>query len=232
MTILFDPQLSERDFSSHLLFVSELLHWTKSKGLHLSTTPPISAFDFVQFEALLCAIERNSSEVSPEQALKIVLNYPVLKNDPALQKYPDDIDPITCRWLLGAEAHRKWRELLTQAITAHELVMLDFGSKLPIDAVLKPATAPVVSDTKPAAKSSTAANNWCHLARDYATEAWHDRPANTNPSKEDIANKVRLRFQEEGIQSVRGPLSAATIVREALTSWNKPRQSGKPGVPV
>lgn len=132
MTTLFDSRLSDRDFASQLLHVDDLLTWAKSKRLHLRTTPPIDKNEFVQVEALLCAIERHANNLTPEQALSIVLNDPVLKNDPVFQKYPDDIDPTTCRWLLGAEAHRKWRELLSGAIAAHELELLDFGSKLPI----------------------------------------------------------------------------------------------------
>lgn len=143
MTTLFDSRLSDRDFGSPLLHVGDLLKWMKAKRLHLRTTPPIDGYEFVQVEALLCAIERHANDLTPEQALEIVLNDPVLKNDLILQKYPDDIDPTTCRWLLGAEAHRKWRELLSGAIAAHELTLLDFGSKLPIDTA--PAQDPTTS---------------------------------------------------------------------------------------
>ena len=144
MTTLFDSQLSCRDYASHLLHVGDLLEWAKSKRLHLKTTPPIDSSEFVQVEALLCAIERHAGELTPDQALEIVLNDPVLKNDPIFQKYPDDIDPTKCRWLIGSEAHRKWRELLTGAIELRELMLLDFGSKLPID------TAPEQSPATPA----------------------------------------------------------------------------------
>jgi hypothetical protein len=146
MTTLLDSRLSDRDFASHLLHVDDLLTWAKSKRLHLPTVPPIDVHEFVQVEALLFGIERDASNVTPEQALNIVLNDQVLKNDPVIQKYPDDIDPITCRWLLGVVAHRKWRELLSGAIAAHELELLDFGSKLPIYTapVQSPATLPPV----------------------------------------------------------------------------------------
>ena len=153
MTTLFDSRLSDRDFASHLLHVDDLLTWAKSKRLHLRTTPPIDKSEFVQVEALLCAIERHANNLTPEQALSIVLNDPVLKNDPVFQKYPDDIDPSTCRWLLGAEAHRKWRELLSSAIAAHELALLDFGSKLPIN------TAPAQTAATPAPVVATGASD-------------------------------------------------------------------------
>ena len=144
MTTLFDSRLSCRDYASRLLHVGELLEWAKSNRLHLRTTPPIDKGEFIQVENLLCAIERHASNLTPEQALDIVLNDPVLKNDPALQKYSDDIDPVRCLWLIGANAHKKWRELLTSAIAAHELTLLDFGSKLPIH------TAPTTDSNGPA----------------------------------------------------------------------------------
>ena len=144
MTTLFDSQLSCRDYASRLLHVGELLEWAKSNRLHLRTTPPIDKGEFIQVENLLCAIERHASNLTPEQALDVVLNDPVLKNDPALQKYSDDIDPVRCLWLIGAAAHQKWRELLSTAIQNQELSLLDFGSKLPIQ------TAPTQTGTTPA----------------------------------------------------------------------------------
>lgn len=147
MTTLFHAELSDRDFASHLLHVGDLLEWIKSKRLHLKTTPPVNDFEFVQVEALLCAIERNANNLTTDQALEIVLNTPALKDYPIFQKYPNDIDPTTCRWLIGANAHKKWRELLTGAIAAHELTLLDFGSKLPIHTAPAQTTtsAPVVA---------------------------------------------------------------------------------------
>jgi hypothetical protein len=150
MTTLFDSRLSDRDYASYLLHVGDLVKWVESKRLHLQAAPD-DMYEFVQVEALLSAIERHANNVTPEQALNIVLNDPVLKNDPVIQKYPDDIDPITCRWLLGAEAHRKWRELLYSAISAGELTLLDFGSKLPVniaptESTATPAPAPVVAE--------------------------------------------------------------------------------------
>lgn len=144
MNTLFHAKLSEREFSSHLLHVADLLAWAESKRLHLRTSPALDGFEFVQVEALLCAIERQSQDLTPDQAAEIVLNHPILKNDPVVTRYPDDVDPTTCRWLLGADAHKKWRDLLSGAIERHELALLDFASKLPID------TAPATDTATPA----------------------------------------------------------------------------------
>lgn len=147
MTTLFHAEISDREFSSHLLHVGDLLEWAESKRLHLQTKPDLDGFKFVQVEALLCAIERQTQNMTPEQAAEIVLNHPVLKNDPAVTRRPDDVDPTTCRWLLGANAHKKWRELLSSAIQSHELTLLDFASKLPIEpAPEQTAPAPVATE--------------------------------------------------------------------------------------
>lgn len=143
MTTVFDSELSGRDFGSNLLHVGDLLEWAKNKRLHLRATPAIDGTEFVQVEALLCAIERQAIDLTPSQALEIVLNSPALKSNPIFQKYPEDIDPTHCRWLIGAAAHAQWRKLLSAAIAARELALLDFGSKLPID------TAPAQSNTAP-----------------------------------------------------------------------------------
>ena len=51
------------------------------------------------------------------------------------------------RWLVGADAHMQWRRLLERAVEAGELVLLHFGSKLPVEARTEPQAAPVVADS-------------------------------------------------------------------------------------
>lgn len=136
MNTLFHAELSEREFSSHLLHVGDLLAWAESKRLHLRTSPALDGFEFVQVEALLCAIECQSQDLTRDQAAEIVANNPALKNERMAKLNP--------AWLLGADAHKKWRELLSGAIERHELTLLDFASKLPID------TAPATGTAKPA----------------------------------------------------------------------------------
>lgn len=143
MTTLFDSRLSDRDFSSRLLHVGDLLEWVKTKRLHLQTMPALDGFEFVQVEALLCAVERETKALTPAQAINIVMNDPALRNDPFLQRYPDDVDAQGALWILGAEAHRKWRELIAGAVASQELQLLDFASKLPIDKTLNPSATGV-----------------------------------------------------------------------------------------
>ena len=159
MTTLFNSELSGRDFGSQLLHTGDLMAWAESKRLHL---PDIAGFEFVQVEALLCAIERQ--DLTPEQAFEIVANDPALKNHRAAD------DPITAMWLLGAAAHKKWRELLSVAIERHELTLLDFASKLPINA---PATdtatpAPVAASEAPAQRAKR--RSWLDVTGVYITE--------------------------------------------------------------
>ncbi len=125
--VLFHAELSEREFGSALLSVGKLTAWAQDKNLELMTLPPLAGYRFVQAEALLCAIERGANNLTPEQAAAIV------QADPVLSKHRAATDPVTCRWLLGADAHSSWRRLLEAAIEKQELTLLNFGSKLPIN---------------------------------------------------------------------------------------------------
>ena len=138
--ILFHPDLVDREFGSHLLAVPKLAEWAAKQGLEVVTHPPIGGFQFVQVEAFLCAIENAARENTPEpMAAAIVQATPHLAHDRAAE--------VTPRWLVGADAHMQWRRLLERAVEAGELVLLHFGSKLPVEARTEPQTAPVVAES-------------------------------------------------------------------------------------
>ena len=143
--ILFHPDLVGREFGSHLIAVSKLTDWAAKRGLEVDTQPPIGGFQFVQVEAFLCAIERAARESTrdEQQAAAIVQATPHLAHDGAA-----DVAP---RWLVGADAHMQWRRLLERAVEAGELVLLHFGSKLPVQASAKPEAAPAVNRGTPKA---------------------------------------------------------------------------------
>lgn len=125
--ILFHPDLVDREFGSHLIAVPKLTEWAAKHGLEVVTQPPIRGFQFVQVEAFLCAIENAARENTPEpMAVAIVQTTPHLAHDRAAE--------VTPRWLVGADAHMQWRRLLERAVEAGELVLLHFGSKLPVEA--------------------------------------------------------------------------------------------------
>ena len=138
--ILFHPDLVDREFGSHLIAVPKLTEWAAKHGLEVVTQPPIRGFQFVQVEAFLCAIENAARENTPEpMAAAIVQATPHLAHDRAAEVAP--------RWLVGADAHLQWRRLLERAVEAGELVLLHFGSKLPVQASTEPQTAPVVAES-------------------------------------------------------------------------------------
>lgn len=124
MKVLSLPALHGRDFGSSLLAVEDLKEWLKANRLRLFTDPPIDEYDFVQVEYLFLAIERAAGNVSDEEAEKIVSADAFLA--------ADDAASFAQKWLVGAEAARKWRTRITYAMTQGELPALDFGSKLPI----------------------------------------------------------------------------------------------------
>ena len=143
--ILFHPDLVDREFGSHLIAVSKLTDWAAKRGLEVDTQPPIGGFQFVQVEAFLCAIERAARESTrdEQQAAAIIQATPHLASSRAAEVAP--------RWLVGADAHLQWRRLLERAVEAGELVLLHFGSKLPVEASTKPEAAPAVNRGTPKA---------------------------------------------------------------------------------
>ena len=142
--ILFHPDLVDREFGSHLIAVPKLTEWVAKQGLELVAQPPIEGFQFVQVEALLCAIERAAMESSPEpMAAAIVQSTPHLAASRAAEVAP--------RWLVGADAHQQWRRLLEKAVEAGELALLAFGSKLPIQVSTNFQAAPAVNRGTPKA---------------------------------------------------------------------------------
>lgn len=151
MTILFHELLCCREFGSSVLHVPTLLGWVASKGLYLRTDPPLADFEFAQVEAMLCAIERRVFTLStPEGAVARIAANPVLAQDPSADDFP--------HWLVGAEAHRKWRGVLSGAIATGELVLLDFDSLLPIAAATKAEAVPVTNSSGNEATNAPAAD--------------------------------------------------------------------------
>jgi hypothetical protein len=225
MTTLFDSRLSDRDYASYLLHVGDLVKWVESKRLHLQAAPD-DMHEFVQVEALLSAIERHANNVTPEQALNIVLNDPVLKNDPVIQKYPDDIDPITCRWLLGAEAHRKWRELLYSAISAGELTLLDFGSKLPVNIAPTESTATPAPAPSKSATDGKATPNWkMQIQAEATAHCLRLRKAGASPTTNSIVDSMARWCVDNNVRTDNGICPSANYLRTHVLGgkhWNVP----------
>jgi hypothetical protein len=64
---------------------------------------------------------------------------------------------------------------------------------------------------------------WKAKAKQYADEIYRrDKASGCEPSKSDIAADVAKRFEKEGINGKRGRLDAQTILRHALSGWQKP----------
>lgn len=199
--------------------VAGLQKWASQKDLHILSDPDLSDFQFVQVEALLDAIHRAAvaglTHMSKrgflhDTAGAEAINEPLL-SDVELPQDVAELGRMAPVWFVGASAHARWRKVIQQAVEKGELVLLDYGSKLP------------AARRQVSAEAEVPAEAWEAVARRYATEHWRVRPKGTNPSKGDIAEVVRKRFELEGRHGPRGPRSAATIARMALTSWRKPR---------
>ena len=201
-TVLFHPELVDRDFGSHLLSVAKLIEWADQQGLEVATLPPLDQFQFVQVEALLCAIERAAIGTTTEaMAVAIVQATPRLAHDEAAEIAP--------RWLIAADAHKQWRHLIAHAVAMHELVLLHFGSKLPV----QPR-----NDAESQFKPSSLEPEWALQARKRAIEIIErQRKKDLYPSQIAIADEIAREFRGSGVAGLGGkPLAGAYIKRHAL----------------
>lgn len=128
MSELKHTNLNDRDFGSRQLNVKHFLEWLDRERLSVRTIPSIADYQFVQIEALLCAIERAAMPVDEDTALADIEANPRLAVDNRASK----IVPV---WHIAANAHLQWRKLITKAIEDGELIELDAGSKLPVGIV-------------------------------------------------------------------------------------------------
>jgi len=121
--VLYHAEIVDREHGSDLLSVPELQAWLTSKKLHMQTAPAIQGFEFIQIEALLCAVERPFHTMAHEDAAALAEINPRVQADPRLV--------AVARWVLASDAHSAWRKRIDAAIAAKELTPLDFASKLP-----------------------------------------------------------------------------------------------------
>ena len=129
MTTLFDDTLIGREFGSRLLSVARFRQWLAANRREVVTNPDLDGFQFVQVEALLCALERGAIEN---------LSHEVAASIPTATPMPDaKTADIASRWKVGADAHNQWRGLIQAAVQTGDLVLLHFSSKLPIEPAQK-----------------------------------------------------------------------------------------------
>lgn len=177
MKMLFHKDLCDREFRSAVFNVPALLKWATDKGLHLHTVPPLDEYDFAQAEALLCAIEATARAYTPDEAHAIAQASPLL----AHHSFAQCASAATV-WLVGAEAARQWREILSKAMTGGELVLLDPNSLLPVVTAGAPPAAKVEerSITK---QQAINAFDGLHLNRNGWNNALSDVPKWIEPCR-------------------------------------------------
>jgi hypothetical protein len=201
MRILSHPQNDDADFGKAVFHVGDFLSWLCIKRLRICTMPNIADFEFVQAASLLQAVERAAATIDQEEARQIVMADPVLASDRMAE-----IDP---KWLVAAEAHRKWRLVIKAGIEARELDLLDYASKLPLSRHTK------LQDDR----NDDRAEVWKSKAQAMAIALYEAKPA----KKMAIAGDIAKAFQDLGILSSTGkPLTAENIARQALTPWTAP----------
>ena len=209
MSVFFVEGLAEREFSTHVIAVPQLLAWAQRVGQPLMTTPPLDDYDFVGVETLLCAIGQDADNgVSPEVVTEVIASDPALANNETLRRFPGGFPQPIGGWLLRSEAQSQWRQLIRQAIAMGKLTLRHFWSKLPITAPAPTvARAPLLSDYP-----------WKNVAHEQATTIIaRQKKKDLFPSQQDIADEIARDFRARGVMGTDGkPLSGATIKRHAL----------------
>ncbi len=209
MSIFFVEGLAEREFSTHVIAVPQLLAWAQRVGQPLITTPPLDGYDLVGVETLLCALGQDADNgVSPEVVTEVISSDPALANNETLRRLPGGFPQPIGGWLLRSEAQSQWRQLIRQAIAMGELTLRHFWSKLPITAPAPTvARAPLLGDYP-----------WKNVAHEHATGIIaRQKKKDLFPSQQDIADEIARDFRARGVMGTDGkPLSGATIKRHAL----------------
>lgn len=190
MNILFHKSITGREFGAWLLNTKEFLTWADEKQLHVQTDPPLEGLEFVQAEALLCAIERAARRYSPAEAWAIVqINQDLMRSDyvrigQASGNWCPEDDPGMV-WLIGANSHKKWRGLLEDAIARGELRLFDPVSLLPVT----PPDAGSAPSREPGQVSTV---SWGAMTKDEKKAAWD---AMAPAQRRDKANELVKKHQ-------------------------------------
>lgn len=129
---LFNEKLIAREFGSHLFSVNDLLQWAKSKNLHPPNIALLEEYEFVQVECFLFEIYKRAVNVTPSETLAIILASNIESKHPLAIEQP--------AYFLGGDAEVAWRKTVKESIESGELVILDFGSKLPALQAMKQET--------------------------------------------------------------------------------------------
>ncbi|MGT2458789.1 hypothetical protein ACU4GI_38955 [Cupriavidus basilensis] len=222
MTTQLHEGLIAREFKDAVLSIAAFKAWLKARHLEIGLQPELADQGFIQVESLLCAIERAArQEYTREQARAIVATRPAYARQ-ALAALPSDhaaelesvLEPT---WLVGAEAHRAWREQLHQAIARGELLALCPVTKLPMVSKARPSKDdnPLeVGDRHPAPMIGIGTNSKaCTDAyiRRRAQEVYAARAAMT---MQGIAEVIAREMKANGYRGERGEyLDPATVVK-------------------
>jgi hypothetical protein len=152
--------------------------------------------------------------------------------------YRRDPDSAAKQWvsidLLRTAAVKEGNVPLVKVIDEATTERLKVLGSAPVAAAATSSTVATARDVRRTRRSPVEADgtDWKEVARGFANEVWHQRPAGTNLSKADIADKVAATLRERGVYGPRGPVQGAYVLRHVLRGWQKPdgpRDAGKTG---
>jgi len=158
---LAQSQLFDRELGRGAVRVAELIAWCGRSGHALPITDPeLADFDVVALESFLCAVERGvrityrateidsqavqTGERTARRLANVVLDAALALDgvDARQRSMILEGDHATALWVLGASTHARWRQVLTAAVDAGELPLIDAETGLAMG-----ARAPGAADT-------------------------------------------------------------------------------------
>ena len=195
-----------RPFGSACLDTQHLQEWLSA---HRRRVPVELTRDYVQVEWLLAAIQGQvERSVTRAEATEIVLADPLLRDHELAEMSP--------HWLLGGEAYRRWSLLIGEAITAGELELLDFASKLPAaQEAAKPTTIEAESDADDSWKTKVWTLAQDIYAKNFARGWGYDKDTVAGEI-EKICGPDQLNLRTD----TRKHLTKMYILRHGLVGWS------------
>lgn len=237
MKTMRDDGLVQREFGRAAVRVSDLRRFAESRKISIATTsPPIGDFEVVHLETFLAAIEGAVTSVGDHVALHLAKGIDASEAQAMIESrahviglFPDEHhaelqklvaadQAALARWLVPADVHAQWRELLRVAIASGELTAIDMFSGLPVAA--RPGAAGHAGPGAPAASPLPwwkTEHNIFELAQNIgATLSANGKTTSNSKISKEIAGRIGAIERQKGTDR---RVPSPDTVRGTLTGW-------------
>jgi hypothetical protein len=201
-------------FGDNVFSVRHLMLWLDRKGLALPVRCGITEYLFVQVCALLNEIQSYAYEsITHEKSVSLVMRD--VEGD---ERFYEPISKVK----ISCHVAHQWREILVKSVSAGDLTLLDYASKLPVVAA---ASAPDRVVRMAPYEPQKSGHEWKETAWALAAEihkvnfarGWGYDKLTVAAEIEKILGPSKLNMKTKTGKAI----DRNYIVRYALTGWNK-----------